>query len=57
MSGKDGTLETFKELNIKRKIFIHINTTNPALLENSEERKIVDNFGWEIARDNMEILL
>ena len=57
MSGEEGTLETLKNLNIKRKIFIHINTTNPALLENSIERKIVGKFNWEIAYDNMEISL
>ena len=43
--------------NIGRKIFIHINTTNPVLLENSEERKIVNNCGWEVAYDNMEVEL
>ena len=55
MSGKDGSIEAFKELNIKRKIFIHINTTNPALLENSNERKIANKAGWEISHDTMEI--
>ena len=57
MSGSDGSLENFKNLTIKRKIFIHINTTNPALLENSEERKIANEAGWEIAYDTMEIEL
>ena len=40
---------------LKRKIFIHINTTNPSLLENSKERKIANENGWEIAYDTMEI--
>ena len=40
---------------IKRKIFIHINTTNPALLEDSPERKEANESGWEIAYDSMEI--
>ena len=39
----------------KRKIFIHINTTNPALLEDSPERKEANEYGWEIAYDTMEI--
>ena len=43
------------QLNIKRKIFIHINTTNPALLEDSPERKEANESGWEIAYDTMEI--
>ena len=55
MSGDEGSIEAFKNLNIKRKIFIHINTTNPALLENSSERKIANEAGWEIAYDTMEI--
>ena len=57
MSGKEGSIEVLKKINIKRKIFIHINTTNPSLLENSMERKIANNNGWEIAYDNMEINL
>ncbi len=57
MHGKEGSIEAFKEINIKRKIFIHINTTNPALLENSTERKMTNDAGWEIAYDNMEINL
>ena len=40
---------------INRKIFIHINTTNPALLNNSSERKVLEDAGWEVAYDTMEI--
>ncbi len=57
MSGTHGSIETFKSLNIKRKIFIHINTTNPSLLENSSERELANQYGWEIAHDTMEIEL
>ena len=32
-----------------------INTTNPALLNNSSERKILEDAGWEVAYDTMEI--
>jgi len=55
MHGSEGSIESFKNIKIKRKIFIHINTTNPALLENSDERKIANEAGWEIAYDNMEL--
>ena len=54
-SGKDGSIEAFKDLGVKRKIFIHINTTNPILLEDSKERKIVEENGWEVSYDGMEI--
>ena len=55
MSGKEGSLEIFKNITIKRKIFIHINTTNPALLENSEERELLNKKGWEVSFDTMEV--
>ncbi len=57
MHGEDGSIAAFKNLNIKRKIYIHINTTNPVLLENSNERSIVHKNGWEVAYDKMEIEL
>ena len=57
MSGEEGSIEILNKINIKRKVFIHINTTNPSLLEDSDERKIANENGWEIAYDTMEIKL
>ena len=57
MSGNEGSIEIFKKINLKRKVFIHINTTNPSLLENSLKRKIANENGWELAYDTMEIEL
>ena len=54
-SGLDGSMEIFKKINVKRKIYIHINTTNPILLDYSNERKIVEQNGWEVSYDGMEI--
>ena len=54
-SGKNGSIQAFKDLGVKRKIFIHINTTNAILLEDSKERKIVEENGWEVSYDGMEI--
>lgn len=56
-SGPNGTVEVFKKIDVKRKIFIHINTTNPILLGTSEERKFVESNGWEVSYDGMEINL
>ena len=42
---------------INRKIFIHINTTNPILLPDSQERREAEDNGWEISFDGMEIQL
>jgi pyrroloquinoline quinone biosynthesis protein B len=57
MSGEDGTIATLRDLGIGRRIFIHINNSNPALLADSPERQIANNAGWEIAYDGMEVTL
>lgn len=55
--GKNGTVEAFKGLKVRRKVFIHINTTNPILLPNSPQRRLVEDSGWEVAFDTMQIEL
>ncbi len=57
VSGTDGTLAAFEKLSIKRKVFIHINTTNPILISDTAERSIVENAGWEVSFDGMNIEL
>jgi pyrroloquinoline quinone biosynthesis protein B len=57
MSGNDGSLAAFANLNIKRKVYTHINNSNPALREGSSERRTVEAAGWEIAYDGMEFRL
>ena len=57
VSGPDGTMAALGNLGIRRKIFIHINTTNPILLDDSAERKSVNDAGWEVAFDGMQIAL
>jgi len=52
-----GTLEAFQSLQVRRKVFIHINTTNPILNELSTERSVVQAQGWEVAYDGMDIAL
>lgn len=52
-----GTIAAFRSLGVKRKIFIHINTTNPILLEDSPERAACTAAGWEVSYDGMEISL
>ena len=56
-SGPDGSLAAFANIDVNRKIFIHINTTNPILLKDSKERKIVEDSDWEVSYDGMEIEL
>ena len=55
--GQDGTLAAFAPLNVRRKVLIHINNTNPILLDDSAERAAVQAAGWEVAYDGMEIEL
>ena len=57
MSGDDGTIAAFRDLGVGRRIFIHINNSNPVLLEDSLERRIAEAAGWEIAYDGMEVRL
>ena len=57
LSGPNGTLQAFAGLEVARKILIHINTTNPVLLEDSPERQEVEQAGWEVSYDGMVIEL
>lgn len=55
MAGADGTIAAFRALAVGRKIFVHVNNTNPVLLDDSPERAEAEAAGWEIAFDGMEI--
>src|SRR5713101_5216043 len=57
VSGTGGSLEQLSALRRPRKIFIHINNTNPILDEESAEQRIVRESGWEVAHDGMEMTL
>ena len=57
MSGETGAIAALEKLGIERKIFLHINNSNPALLHDSEERKAVMRAGWHIPADGTEIRL
>jgi pyrroloquinoline quinone biosynthesis protein B len=55
MSEEGGSIESLAPLDIARKIFIHINNSNPALREDSPERAAVEAAGWEVSYDGMEV--
>ena len=57
MSGEDGALAAFRDLAVGRKVFLHINNSNPALLPGSDAARRVEAAGWQIGRDGMEIVL
>lgn len=57
MSGAQGSMAALAALDVERRIYVHINNSNPVLREGSPERADVEGAGWEIAHDGMEIRL
>jgi pyrroloquinoline quinone biosynthesis protein B len=57
MSGPSGSLEVLSRLKRPRKVYMHINNTNPVLDEDSPEHRAVVDAGWELAFDGMEFEL
>ena len=57
LSGPGGTLERLAGLERPRKVLVHINNTNPILLEDSPEREAVVRAGVEVAYDGLEVEL
>jgi pyrroloquinoline quinone biosynthesis protein B len=56
-TGPAGTIAAFETLPVRRKILIHINNSNPILLDDSAERAVVEAAGWEVAYDGMAFTL
>jgi pyrroloquinoline quinone biosynthesis protein B len=57
MSGDAGAIAALAGLDIDRKVFLHINNSNPALLRDSAERKMAERAGWQIPADGTEFTL
>jgi pyrroloquinoline quinone biosynthesis protein B len=57
MSGEVGAIASLAGLDIDRKVFLHINNSNPALLKGSSERNTAEHAGWQIPGDGTEITL
>lgn len=57
ISGREGSLSAFAAVEIGRKIYTHINNSNPILVEGSPERLAIEAAGWQVAHDGMEIVL
>jgi pyrroloquinoline quinone biosynthesis protein B len=53
----DGSLEFLRQSPVHRKIYTHINNTNPILMPGSPQRAQVEQAGIEIAHDGLEIIL
>jgi pyrroloquinoline quinone biosynthesis protein B len=55
VSGPQGTIAAFHDIPVGRKILVHINNSNPILIDQSIERASVVKEGWEVAYDGMEV--
>jgi pyrroloquinoline quinone biosynthesis protein B len=57
LSINDSSFDVLRQSPARRKIYTHINNTNPILMPGSTERAQVEQAGIEIARDGLEIVL
>lgn len=55
IDGPGGSLELLSPLPIERKVYIHVNNTNPILLDDSPERRQLDRHGMEVGADGLEL--
>jgi pyrroloquinoline quinone biosynthesis protein B len=55
IEGPDGSLAQLRSLGVGRTIFVHMNNTNPILLEDAPERRIVEDSGMQVAMDGLEV--
>jgi pyrroloquinoline quinone biosynthesis protein B len=51
------SLRLLKNIKVGRKMFVHLNNTNPILNEASPEHQAVRQAGWEVAEDNWQLEL
>lgn len=57
IEGEGSSLQALASARVARRVFVHINNTNPILDETSPERRIVEAAGWDVAFDGMEMVL
>ena len=55
MNGPDGSMAAFAKIPVKRRVYIHINNTNPVWNPASLPRQAIEQAGWEIAMDGTEV--
>jgi pyrroloquinoline quinone biosynthesis protein B len=57
IAGPSGSLARLAGVTAPRRIFIHMNNTNPVLRDDGPERRQVTDAGWEVAHDGLELAL
>ncbi|WP_407520007.1 pyrroloquinoline quinone biosynthesis protein PqqB [Methylobacterium oryzisoli] len=57
MTGEGGAIAALADTDLGRRIFVHINNTNPVLVEESPARREVEAAGWTVAHDGLTLSL
>jgi pyrroloquinoline quinone biosynthesis protein B len=57
VGGEAGSLQALRDLDVPRRIFTHLNNTNPVLDTNSHEYAEVVSAGWELAHDGLQFCI
>lgn len=57
IAGAGGSIHAFDRAGVERKVYIHINTTNPILEEGSDAERAVIEAGWRVAYDGMKVTI
>ncbi|KMO13273.1 pyrroloquinoline quinone biosynthesis protein PqqB [Methylobacterium indicum] len=57
MTGDGGSVAALAEVPIGQRVFVHINNTNPVLVEDSPERRGIEAAGWVVAHDGLALSL
>ncbi len=55
LSGEGGSIESLADVAVGRRVFVHINNTNPLLVAGSRERATAEASGWDVGHDGMRI--
>lgn len=57
MRGDGGSIAALAEVPLGARVFVHINNTNPVLVEGSAERADIEAAGWTVAHDGLSLTL
>jgi pyrroloquinoline quinone biosynthesis protein B len=57
VSGKEGSLDRLSRLDVPRKVYTHINNTNPMLIEESPQHAAVAQAGLTVGADGMSFIV
>jgi pyrroloquinoline quinone biosynthesis protein B len=57
VSGEGSSIKGLETLGCKARYFVHMNNTNPILIEGSPERRHAEAAGWIVSHDGLEIVL